>query len=106
MNTELYDVLGVQPSATPHEIKQAYKKAALKHHPDKCVDHSDSGQFQKINQAYEILSDADKREIYDKYGMQGFTDQGPNFDPFAQMGPFANFFRQGSGHHHHHPNHP
>jgi DnaJ-class molecular chaperone len=98
---ELYNVLGVQPNATTDEIKKAYKKIALKCHPDKCQDQSASEQFQIVNQAYEILSNEEKRSIYDKFGMEGFNESGFNgsgFDPFAGMGPFAQFFRQTTGH--------
>jgi DnaJ-class molecular chaperone len=112
MNTELYDILGVQPNATTDEIKKAYKKAALKSHPDKCPDQSAPEQFQKINRAHEILSNPEKREIYDRYGLGALDEQqGPSFDPFGgmggmgpmgPMGPFAQFFRQAAGHTHTH----
>lgn len=67
----LYSTLGVKKSATPKEIKSAYRKSALKHHPDK-VPESERARaelkFKEIGKAYECLSDAKKRELYDKYG--------------------------------------
>ncbi|KAE9547965.1 hypothetical protein FO519_008826 [Halicephalobus sp. NKZ332] len=64
--TEFYELLGVQPTATDTEIKKAYKKLALKFFPDK-KSHNEE-DFKSISRAYEILSDPNKREIYDKYG--------------------------------------
>ena len=65
-DTKLYDELGVAQTATPEEIKKAYRKLALKFHPDKNPD--DPDKFKHISAAFEILSDPKKREIYDKYG--------------------------------------
>jgi len=72
--TKLYEVLGVQKSATQGEIKKAYRKLAVKHHPDKAG--GDSAKFQEISAAYEILSDAEKRVKYDKHGLDGVADEG------------------------------
>merc|ERR1711962_1410140 len=68
-DSKLYDELGVQPTATDAEIKKAYRKLALKYHPDKNPD--DPEKFKNISAAFEVLSDAKKREIYDKYGVEG-----------------------------------
>lgn len=67
--TDYYDLLGVERSATPDELKQAYRKAALKHHPDRNPDdpHAEA-TFKKINEAYSVLSDPDKRAHYDRFG--------------------------------------
>ena len=70
--TSLYDVLDVSNKATDVEIKKAYRKLAIKHHPDKG---GDQELFQKISNAYTILSDKDQRESYDTYGDSGL-DQG------------------------------
>lgn len=72
--TKFYDILGVNPSATDAELKKAYRKQALKYHPDKNPNAGD--KFKEISQAYEVLSDPDKREIYDEFGEQGIKEQG------------------------------
>ncbi|MEX0799652.1 MAG: J domain-containing protein [Dehalococcoidia bacterium] len=71
MAKDYYDTLGVARSASEKEIRQAYRKLARKHHPD--VNPGDEGaeaRFKEINRAYEVLSDADKRSKYDRYGEQ------------------------------------
>lgn len=68
----LYDVLGVDRNATQEEIKKAYRKMALKHHPDKNPNNPEATEkFKEVNHAHSILSDPSKREIYDKYGSMG-----------------------------------
>eukprot|EP00795_Rhopilema_esculentum_P013143 gene13145-3935_t len=68
----LYDLLGVDKDATPEQIKKAYRKMALKHHPDKNPDDPEATErFKQINHANAILSDPNKREIYDNYGTMG-----------------------------------
>jgi molecular chaperone DnaJ len=65
----LYDVLGIKKDATEKDIKQAYRHLARKHHPDvNPGDKSAEAKFKEINAAYEVLSDKDKRQKYDKYG--------------------------------------
>jgi DnaJ family protein A protein 2 len=71
--TKLYEVLGVSKDADEKEIKKAYRKLAVKHHPDKG---GDEHLFKEINAAYEILSDSKKREVYDKYGLEGVEQEG------------------------------
>ncbi|KAH0538236.1 hypothetical protein FGG08_005155 [Glutinoglossum americanum] len=69
--TTLYDSLGIKPDATQDDIKKAYRKGALKHHPDKNKDNPAAVEkFKEISQAYEILSDPAKRKTYDQYGLE------------------------------------
>jgi len=72
--TKLYDILGVAPEATQPEIKKAYRKMALKYHPDKNPDEPE--RFKEISAAFEVLSNDKKREIYDKHGEQGLKEGG------------------------------
>ncbi|KAH6661279.1 hypothetical protein BKA67DRAFT_511427, partial [Truncatella angustata] len=69
------ELLGVEKSATPDEIKKAYRKLALKHHPDKVAEdqrEESEVKFKAVTQAYEILRDEEKREMYDHHGMAAF----------------------------------
>lgn len=73
-DTKLYDILGINPSATDVEIKKAYRINALKYHPDKNNHSKESTEkFQEITKAYEILFDVQKRSIYDRYGEEGIN---------------------------------
>ncbi|KAM6968909.1 dnaJ (Hsp40) homolog, subfamily C, member 5 gamma b isoform 1-T1 [Tautogolabrus adspersus] len=68
----LYKVLGLEKGATPEEIKKTYRKLALRHHPDKNPDNPEAAEkFKVINNANSILSDENKRKIYDEYGSMG-----------------------------------
>ncbi|KAJ8274259.1 hypothetical protein COCON_G00088840 [Conger conger] len=102
MGKDYYKILGIQKGAADEDIKKAYRKQALKWHPDKNKAANAEEKFKEIAEAYEVLSDPKKREIYDQYGEEGLkggggtTDgQGGNFtytfhgDPHAT---FATFF--------------
>lgn len=89
---DYYEVLGVKKGATDAEIKSAYRKMALKWHPDRNQDKKEEaeGQFKEINEAYQVLSDPQKKQTYDQFGHAAF-------DPASGMGgnPFGGGFRQG-----------
>src|SRR3990170_4338991 len=69
MAKSYYETLGLKKEASQKEIKAAYRRLARKHHPDvNPGDRSAEGRFKEINQAFEVLSDADKRAKYDRYG--------------------------------------
>ena len=91
-NDEYYDTLGVSKSATPNEIKKAYRKLALKNHPDKG---GDPEVFKKITVAYEVLSDEEKRDLYDKYGKDGLEGGGGGGGDPSDI--FSQFFGGGGG---------
>ena len=93
---DYYSILGVNRDASEREIKQAYRRLARKYHPDvNPGDKSAEARFKQINEAYEVLSDKEKRQKYDQFG-----DQWQYADQFAQAGwqqaPFWNF-SQGGG---------
>ncbi|KAK6350020.1 hypothetical protein TWF696_006269 [Orbilia brochopaga] len=97
---DLYEVLGVSKTATQAEIKKAYHKAALAHHPDKQPEHlRDEAEikFKAAGQAYEILSDESKRARYDQFGIDGVEGHpgGPDID----LEDFINMFGAGMGMH-------
>ena len=84
---DYYDILGVDKDASQKEIKKAYRKLAKKHHPDmNDGDEKSSEKFKEISEAYEILSDPDKRKRYDQYGHSGINEDDFNFDDFARGG--------------------
>lgn len=94
---DYYKILGVRREATEAEIKQAYRRLARKYHPDVNLgDKSAEARFKEINEAYEVLSDKEKRAKYDKFG-----DQWPYADQFAQAGsqgtPFQSYRPGGGG---------
>ncbi|CAH6791218.1 dnaJ homolog subfamily B member 7 [Phodopus roborovskii] len=72
---DYYEVLGVQRYASPEDIKRAYRKVALKWHPDKNPENKEEAErrFKEVAEAYEVLSNCEKRNIYDKYGKEGLN---------------------------------
>jgi len=75
-DNELYEVLGLESTASQDDIKKAYRKLAMKYHPDKNSSPEAAEKFKEINCANEILSNPEKREMYDKYGLDAFKEGG------------------------------
>ena len=87
--TKLYETLGIEKSSTAAQIKKAYRKKALRMHPDKG---GDPEEFKKLQAAYDVLSDEDKRKTYDKYGLEGLEEGG---GPGGGMGDIFDLFGGG-----------
>lgn len=100
---DYYKVLEISRTATDGEVKKAYRKLALKWHPDKNPDNPDEAnrRFKEISEAYEVLSDEKKRRMYDQYGKDGLMGDGGrhhrsgrhDFDDFVMMGDFPFVFK-------------
>ena len=90
---DYYEILGINRDASDEDIKKAYRKLAMKHHPDRNPDNPKSeDQFKEAKQAYEILSDAQKRAAYDQYGHAGVDPQAGGPGGPGGMGGFADAF--------------
>ena len=93
MPKDYYKILGVSKTASQDEIKRAYRKLAHEYHPDKNSSHADGAKFKEINEAYQVLSNLQKRSQYDQFGTVG----GPEFEGF-NWGDTAGFdFRDFGG---------
>ncbi|MDD3353899.1 molecular chaperone DnaJ [Zoogloea sp.] len=102
---DLYEILGVNRDASEDELKKAYRKLAMKYHPDRNPDNKEAEEkFKEAKEAYEILTDANKRAAYDRYGHEGVNPQmggggGQGFDGFADAfgDIFGDIFGGGGG---------
>ncbi|MBI4009451.1 DnaJ domain-containing protein [Candidatus Roizmanbacteria bacterium] len=87
---DYYEVLGVKKGASESELKAAYRKQALKWHPDRNKSAEATGKFKEINKAFEVLSDPKKKEMYDQYGAEAFERGG-----FGGGGGQSQTYREG-----------
>ncbi|MFW6269252.1 MAG: molecular chaperone DnaJ [Bacillota bacterium] len=99
---DYYDILGVSKDASQDEIKKAYRKLAKKYHPDRNSDDPNASEkFKELSEAYEVLSDPEKRRQYDQFGHSGINQDDLNFQDFTQGGfgglddIFDMFFNEG-----------
>jgi molecular chaperone DnaJ len=90
-STDFYEVLGVTREASAEQIKSAYRKAALQHHPDRNPENKEEAEasFRAASEAYAVLSDPQKRSIYDRYGIAGLGNRG--FDTGFNSSIFEEF---------------
>jgi len=86
---DYYEVLGISKSASAEEIKKAFRKKAMEFHPDRNKSHDAEAKFKEVNEAYEVLSDPQKKQIYDQYGHEGLNQQGGG----GQAGGFEDIFK-------------
>jgi len=97
---DYYEVLGVDSNASATEIKKSFRKLAMQSHPDRNKDHGAEERFKEINEAYEVLSDPEKRAAYDRFGHagpQGFGDRGFEGFDFGGFGDIFEAFFGGTG---------
>lgn len=95
MGKDYYSVLGIGRGASDEEIKKAYRKHALRFHPDKNKSPGAEDKFKEIAEAYDVLSDAKKKDIYDRYGEEGLKGSG---DGGEHCGPTFNYTFNGDPH--------
>jgi len=104
---DYYEILGISKSASPEEIKKAYRKVALKFHPDRNQDDPEAEEkFKEASEAYSVLGNQEKRDIYDRYGFDGLSAGGRSASDFSFFSDsifsdfediFGSFFGFGGG---------
>ena len=96
MAKDYYEILGINKDASEEEIKKAFRKLAIQYHPDKNQGNKEAEEkFKEVNEAYQVLSDPDKRAKYDRFGTADFNGQGGfngGFGDFQDMGGFGDIF--------------
>jgi DnaJ-class molecular chaperone len=91
---DYYELLGISKNASDAELKAAYRRQALKWHPDRNKEAGATEKFKEINHAYEVLSDQKKRSMYDQYGKEAFEKKG---NPYGGSGPFTYTYSSSGG---------
>jgi molecular chaperone DnaJ len=90
---DYYEVLGVARNATPEDLKKAFRKQALKFHPDRNKEADANDRFKEVNEAYQVLSDPKRKSQYDQFGHEGVNGQaGRGFDGHEGFGGFGDIF--------------
>ena len=97
MDKNYYDILGVQKNASDSEIKSAFRKLSKKYHPDVNKEAGAEEKFKEINEAYSVLSDPEKKQMYDTFGTADPNMAGGGYDPFSGFDPFSMFNGGGFG---------
>lgn len=93
---DYYEILGISKSADETEIKKAFRKKAMEFHPDRNKDPGADEKFKEVNEAYEVLSDPQKKATYDQFGHDGLNSQGFHSQGFDPFDIFNQFFSGGS----------
>ena len=94
---DYYEVLGVSRNASLDEIKSAFRKLAMKYHPDRNKEKDAEAKFKEVNEAYQVLSDKEKRQLYDQYGFEGLNQSGFNAENINPFDIFNQFFGGNGG---------
>src|SRR5690606_13149947 len=105
MARDYYEVLGVQKNVDDKELKRAYRKLAMQLHPDRNPDDPEAeDRFKEASEAYEVLSDSEKRAVYDRFGHEGLKARGGGgrdvediFNHFSDLFGFGDLFGRGRG---------
>jgi molecular chaperone DnaJ len=97
MDKNYYDILGIQKNASESEIKSAFRKLSKKYHPDVNKEAGAEEKFKEINEAYSVLSDPEKKQMYDTFGTADPNMAGGGYDPFNGFDPFSMFNGGGFG---------